>query len=114
LDLDLYTAAARADLAKLGRSNINGGLLVYSRQKNGTTARVPITPELRALIARTPDISPTFSLTERGKPHTVESLDNLVRDAAVKAGMTARLHGLRKAFCIYWAEKDRLPTKMQR
>ena len=66
LDLDLYTAAARADLAKLGRSNIKGGLLVYSRQKSGTTARVPITPELRALIARTPDISPKFSLTESG------------------------------------------------
>jgi integrase len=104
-DLALYTGAARADLAKLGRVNIKGDLLVYDRQKSGTTARVPITPELKEVIDRTPDISPAFILTERGKPYTAESLGNLFRDAAVKAKMTARLHGLRKAFCIYWAEK---------
>ena len=61
-DLGLYTGAARTDLAKLGRKNIKGDLLVYERQKSGIKARA--------------------------------------------AGMASRLHGLRKAFCIYWAEND--------
>ena len=34
-----------------------------------------------------------------------ESLGNQFAIAAKQAGVSARLHGLRKAFCIYWAEK---------
>lgn len=64
-----------------------------------------LTPELRAVIALTPHISPAFILNSRGKPYAPESLGNLFREAATKAGMVARLHGLRKAFCVYWAEK---------
>lgn len=104
-DLALYTGAARADLVKLGRKNITDGVLQYTRQKTKTVAQVPLTPELRAVIARTPHIAPAFILNRKGKPYTAESLGNLFRDAAVKAGMVARLHGLRKAFCVYWAEK---------
>lgn len=104
-DLGLFTGAARVDLARLSRKNIKGDLLVYERQKSGITARVPITAELSAVIGRTPDIAPTLILSGAGKPYTPESLGNLFRDAAVEAGMTARLHGLRKAFCVYWAEQ---------
>ena len=78
--------------------------MVYDRQKSGATARVPLTFELKAVVESTPDIAPTFVLTDRGKSYTAEGLGNLFREAAVEAGMTARLHGLRKAFCIYWAE----------
>lgn len=104
-DLALYTGAARADLARLSRKNIKGDLLVYERQKSKITARVPLTPELRAVIERTADIAPAFILSGHGKPYQAESLGNLFGDAAREAGMNARLHGLRKAFCIYWAEK---------
>ncbi|WP_437195420.1 tyrosine-type recombinase/integrase [Roseovarius sp. MS2] len=106
-DLALYTGAARVDLAKLGRKNIKDGLIEYTRQKSGVTAYVPVTPELRAVISRTPDISPAFITSTRGKPYTPESLGALFGDAAVEAGMQARLHGLRKAFCIYWAEQGK-------
>jgi integrase len=105
-DLGLYTGAARVDLAKLGRKNIKGDLLVYERQKSGIKARVPLTAELRAVIDRTPDIAPAFILTETGKPFKAESLGNEFGDAARAAGIASRLHGLRKAFCIYWAEND--------
>ena len=105
-DLGLYTGAARADLAKLGRKNIKGNLLVYQRQKSGIIARVPLTAELRAVIDRTPDIAPAFILTEAGKPFRAASPGNEFGDAAREAGMASRLHGLRKAFCIYWAEND--------
>lgn len=105
-DLALYTGAARGDLAKLGRKNIKGDLLVYERHKSKVKARVPLTRELRAVIARTPDIAPAFILNSFGRPFAKESLGNLFGDAAREAGMSARLHGLRKAFCIYWAEND--------
>lgn len=104
-DLALYTGAARVDLAKLSRKNIKDDLLVYQRQKSKTPARVPLTPELRKVIDQTADIAPAFILTTRGKPYTSESLGNLFGDAAREAGMNARLHGLRKAFCIYWSER---------
>lgn len=104
-DLALYTGAARVDLAKLSRRNLHGDLLVYERQKSRITARVPVTKELRMVIDRTADIAPAFILTKRGKPYTAESLGNLFGDAARSAGISARLHGLRKAFCVYWSEQ---------
>lgn len=104
-DLALLTGAARADLVKLGKSNVSGGILSFKRQKTGVLSQVPITPELRAVILRTPDISPAFLLTAKGKPFTAAGLGNFFGDAARAAGIDARLHGLRKAFCVYWAEK---------
>lgn len=104
-DLALYTGAARVDLVKLSRNNISGDLLTYRRQKTGTLSKVPITPELRRVIAGTPDIAPAFLLNNKGKPISAETLGNLFRHACREAGMEARLHGLRKAFCVYWAEK---------
>lgn len=106
-DLALYTGAARADLAVIGRHNIKDGMLIFDRQKTGVTSYVPLTHELRAVIARTPDISPTFILSGHGRPYKAESIGNMFRDAAKAAGMKARLHGLRKAFCVYWAENGK-------
>lgn len=104
-DFALYTGAARVDLVQLGRRNISGGVLTYRRQKSKVEAQVPVTAELRAVMAHTADIAPAFILNRKGKPYTAESIGNLFRKAAVSAGMYARLHGLRKAFCVYWAEK---------
>jgi integrase len=104
-DLALYTGAARVDLVKLGRHNLENNVLIYTRQKTGRKAYVPLTHELRAVIARTPDIAPAFLLTSRGRPYTAEGLGNMFRDAARAAGCQFRLHGLRKAFCVYWAEQ---------
>ena len=106
-DLALYTGAARVDLAVIGRHNIKNGVLTFDRQKTGVTSRVPLTHELRAVIARTPDISPAFILSKHGRPYTAESIGNMFGDAARAAGMKARLHGLRKAFCCYWAEQGK-------
>jgi site-specific recombinase XerD len=65
-----------------------------------------LTVELRNVIAQTPDICPTFLLTSKGKPFTPAGLGNFFGNAAREAGIEARLHGLRKAFCVYWAEKE--------
>jgi integrase len=104
-DLALLTGAARSDLTRLSRKNIDGNILTYKRQKTKVVATVPITPELRAVIERTPDIAPALILSAHGKPFKPESLGNKFGEAARKAGMVARIHGLRKACCVYWAEK---------
>lgn len=106
-DLALYTGAARVDLAKIGRHNIKDGMLIFDRQKTGVTSYVPLTHELRAVIARTPDISPAFILNSYGKPYAPASIGNTFGRASRAVGMTARLHGLRKAFCVYWAENGK-------
>ena len=41
------------------------------------------------------------------KPFSPAGLGNRFAVAAEAAGVTARLHGLRKAFCVYWAEQGR-------
>lgn len=104
-DLAVLTGAARADLAELSRKNIQGNLLKYTRKKTKVEAAVPLTDELKAVISRTPDIAPAFILTGRGRPYSAESLGNEFGDRAAEAGVPFRLHGLRKAFCSYWAEQ---------
>lgn len=106
-DLGLYTGAARVDLCRLGRQHIQGNLLTFNRNKTGVETHVPINADLKAVISRTPDISPTFILNTYGKPYVKESLGNLYGDAARAAGINSRLHGLRKAFCVYWAENGK-------
>lgn len=112
LDLGCLTGAARVDLARLSRKNIDDGLLIYRRQKSGAVANVPITAELRAVIARTPDIAPAFVLTRRGQPFDAASLGNRFAEACKAAEVGFRLHGLRKAFCCYWAERGADPLKI--
>ena len=106
-DLGLRTGAARVDLCKIGRQHIIGNILVFRRGKSKVETYLPITSDLRAVIDRTPDISPAFILNDYGKPYASESLGNLFGDAARAAGIKSRLHGLRKAFCVYWAENGK-------
>lgn len=104
-DLALTTGAARVDLVKLGPQNITGDILTYRRQKTGEVAEVPVTKELRAAIAHLPDIAPAFLLKANGKPYARESIGNMFASAAKEVDMVARIHGLRKALCVYWAEQ---------
>ena len=104
-DLAHLAGEARVELVKLGRRNIRDAVLTCRRQKSKLEANLPGTTELRAVIDRTPHIAPAFILHRKGKPYTAESMGNLFPDAANAAGMVVRLHGLRKAFGVYWAEK---------
>lgn len=106
-DLGLFTGAARTDLCQIGRHNIQGNLLTFRRGKSGVETHVPITADLKAVISRTPDIAPAFILTDFGKPYSKEGLGDRYGKAARAAGIESRLHGLRKAFCVYWAENGK-------
>lgn len=106
-DLGLFTGAARTDLCQIGRHNIQGNLLTFRRGKSGVETHVPITADLKTIISRTPDIAPAFILTDFGKPYSKEGLGDRYGKAARAAGIESRLHGLRKAFCVYWAENGK-------
>ncbi|MBT8152720.1 tyrosine-type recombinase/integrase [Epibacterium ulvae] len=104
-ELGLLTGAARQDLARIGPGDLNGRLLTFKRHKTKVETNVPITPELRRLLDQTPDGAAAFITNSRGQPYKPASLGNLYGDAATAAGIVSRLHGLRKAFCVYWAEQ---------
>lgn len=107
-DLALYTGQRRADLVGIGWQHlrrVDGREVLSIRQsKTGATAYVPMSPELRAALAGT-DGRMIFLLTSFGKPFTAAGFGNFFRAAADAAGVERSLHGLRKAFCIYWAER---------
>lgn len=105
-DLAILTGAARVDLRLLSAANLRGRVLAYRRSKTGVEAFVPVTRELRAVIDAAPAI-PAFILTAHGRPFSAAGLGNAFAEAARAAGVSARLHGLRKAFCVYWAEQGK-------
>lgn len=105
-DLALYTGQRRADLVRLGWQHVRGGVLEVHQSKTGATAYVPMTPELRAALAPT-EARMTFLLTAYGRPFSPAGLGNLFGAACRAAGVDKSLHGLRKAFCIYWAERGK-------
>lgn len=104
-ELGLLTGAARQDLAQIGPGDLNGPLLTFKRHKTQVETNVPVTPELRRLLDQTPKGAKTFITNSRGRPYKPASLGNLYGEAATAAGIVSRLHGLRKAFCVYWAEQ---------
>lgn len=105
-DLAILTGAARVDLCRLSRANVRGRVLTYRRSKTGVEAYVPVTAALRAVIDSAPAI-PAFILTNAGRPFSPAGLGNFFAEAGVAAGVEGRLHGLRKAFCVYWAEQGK-------
>lgn len=105
-DLAILTGAARVDLCRLSAANVKGRVLTYRRSKTGVEAYVPVTNELRAVLDAAPAI-PAFVLTAHGRPFSPAGLGNFFAEAGKAAGVTGRLHGLRKAFCVYWAERGK-------
>ncbi|MGG7567872.1 tyrosine-type recombinase/integrase [Rhodovulum sp. DZ06] len=105
-DVALYTGQRRTDLCRLGWGHVRAGTLEVKQSKTGAMAYVPMTAELEAALAGTEGRA-VWLLTEYGRPHRPAGLGNKFRDAASAAGVEKSLHGLRKAFCIYWAEQGR-------
>lgn len=103
-DLALDTGAPRADLVSLSFVNVGDGLLTFNRQKTDVLCEIPLKPEPRAVLSRALDIAPAFPLTFKGQPFLAAALCNLFVHAAKAAAITARLHGLHKVLCVYWAE----------
>ena len=110
LALLLYTAQRRSDVVLMGRQHIRDGWMTLTQQKNRVrnpvTVSIPVIPELRDVIEKSPTGNMTFLVTEFGKPFTVAGFGNWFRDRCNEAGLPhCSAHGLRKAAATRLAEK---------
>ena len=69
LALGLYTGQRRSDVLRMGRQHIHDGMLSVKQQKTGAELRIPVHPDLRAIIDATPGGHLTFLVTRTGKPY---------------------------------------------
>jgi integrase len=104
----LWTGQRRGDVVRMGRQHVQDGVLTIVQQKTGMEVYIPILPALQAVLddVQSKKITPTFLVTEYGKPRTPAGFTNWFRDRCVEAGLPNGLspHGLRKAFCRVGAE----------
>jgi integrase len=106
LALLLATAARRADVVRLGRGNVRGGMMHMTQQKTGKQLAIPITSELaEAINAAAPADHLVFLVNECGKPFTPEQFTKWFSAQCQRIGLEGLSpHGLRKASCRRLAE----------
>ncbi|HWW35500.1 MAG TPA: tyrosine-type recombinase/integrase [Xanthobacteraceae bacterium] len=106
LALGLYTAQRRNDVLRMGRQHIRDGILHVKQQKTGAELRIPVHPDLRAVIDATPGEHLTFLVTRTGKPYAGDNFSEQFRAWCKAARLPDKcsFHGLRKAACRRLAE----------
>jgi integrase len=102
LDLLLYTAQRRADVARMGPQHVEQidgeDMIRVKQQKTGVELLLPILPPLATSLAATPTGHLVFLTTTSGKPFTPAGFGNWFRDRCREAGLRdCPAHGLRKA-----------------
>jgi integrase len=106
LALGLYTGQRRGDVLRMGRQHIRDGILSVKQQKTGVELRIPVHPDLRAIIDATPGDHLTFLTTRTGKPYAGDNFSEQFRAwcKAARLSEECSFHGLRKAACRRLAE----------
>jgi len=106
LALGLYTAQRRNDVLRMGRQHIRDGILQVKQQKTGAELRIPVHPDLRAVVDATSGEHLTFLVTRTGKPYAGDNFSEQFRVwcKAAKLSDECSFHGLRKAACRRLAE----------
>jgi integrase len=105
LELLLGTAQRRGDVVRMGRQHIQNGLLDVRQSKTGAALRIPLHPELKAVLDATPSEHLTFLTTAAGRPFTSDTFGHWFRVMCDEAGLRGlSAHGLRKAACRRLAE----------
>ncbi len=105
----LYTGQRRADIVRLGRQHVTDGWIRLTQQKNErrrpVTVEIPLIPELRSIIDKSPTGDLTFLVTEFDRPFTSNGFGNRFRKWCDEAGLPqCSAHGLRKAAASRLAE----------
>jgi integrase len=106
LALGLYSGQRRGDVIRMRRQHVRGGLLHVTQQKTGEPLKIPIHPELQAVLDAVPPPQLTFLQTLRGKPFDGKTFTQWFAVACDRAGLSSEctFHGLRKAACRRLAE----------
>jgi integrase len=106
----LYTGQRRGDIVKIGRQNIQDGILTIDQGKTEgdeeAHLEIPVHPKLREIIDGTPTVGvKSFLVTHFGKPYTAPGFGNWFREQCDAAGCPdVSAHGLRKATARRLAE----------
>ena len=101
----LYTGQRRGDVIGMGWQHVSGDLIRVKQSKTGATLVIPIHPELRSVIKKTPRDHLTFLTTRYDRPFSPAGFGNAFRDWSDAAGVTGKsAHGLRKAAARRLAE----------
>jgi integrase len=94
----LNTGQRRGDEIRMGPQHIRDGFLHVKQSKTGVELGIPVTSQLRDIIAASPVNQLTFIVSELGKPYTATGFSNRFRKDCDKAGLPhCTAHGLRKA-----------------
>lgn len=108
LRLLLYTAQRRSDVVRLGRQHEKAGAIHMRQSKTGTWLILPIVPELREALDKTPLGGMTYLQTEFGRPFSLAGFGNWFRDRCDEAGLKGlSAHGLRKGAARRMAEAQK-------
>lgn len=119
LMLALNTGLRRADLVEIPWSAIDEerGVIRWVTSKGRRKNRrivIPLTPALRATLARIPKKAPTILTNKWERPWTVHGLAHALSVALVAAGIKGRLHGLRRATATHLAGQGLSSRKIAR
>jgi integrase len=97
MSLLLYTAQRRADVVRMGWQHVRDGRIAVRQSKTDERLRIPVHPELQAILDATPRENMTFLVTDYGKPFTPAGFGNWFGERCREAGLALNAHGLRKA-----------------
>lgn len=104
--LHLYTGQRRADVCRIKWADIRGDLIHVIQEKTTAELLLPIHPELRKALRKTPRKGETIITTNTGSPRSEKAYGGYMARAIDDAGLPKRcvLHGLRKATARRLAE----------
>ena len=117
MSLMLYTGVRRSDAVELGHEHVKDGVLTFTpRKTKGTTGKalkLPVLPQLQAILDATPLGEKAFIVTSRGVPFTSNGFGNWFREQCDAAGLGhCTAHGLRKAGATIAAENGATEKQM--
>lgn len=117
--LGLNTGLRRTDLAAITWSAIDeaAGVIRWRPSKgkrHGRVVVIPLTPELRATLARIERKGVQILMNSFGRPWTATGLGHAMKAALEPLGIDARLHGLRRAAATRLALQGRSSRQIAR
>ncbi len=114
LEIAINTGLRRGDIARLGRQHLRNGVIEIRTEKTGVQLFIPLLPKLQEAIEAGPVGDLVFLAGKRGgRPMRKESLGTLFRTWAKDAGVTKRLHGLRKLCATIIADDGASELELQ-
>lgn len=107
LDLLLLTGQRRGDAVRMGWDMVRDRVLTVEQEKTGSVAHIPVQDELFEAVKDLPLGKPWLRNAHGGAWAGGAAFGNRFADwcDAAKLPTRCRAHGLRKAFCCFWAEK---------